>query len=103
MGFMWQYLKKQHGYVFVSLIGTLGKVAAMIGLPTVLGEMIDKALIAGDFNKAITIGWWMVALGVVGFVGRTVNTYGRSLATTNMTKDMRNHVHEQMTNVSNDK
>lgn len=102
MGFMWQYLKKQHGYVFVSLIGTFGKVAAMIGLPTLLGEMIDTALISGDFNKAITIGWWMVALGVVGFVGRTVNTYGSSLATTKMTEDMRNDVYEQMTNFSHD-
>src|SRR5699024_10351080 len=102
MGFMWQYLKKQHGYVFISLIGTIGKVAAMIGLPTLLGTMIDTALISGDFDKAITNGWWMVGLGIIGFVGRTVNTYGSSLATARMTEEMRNEVYEKMTNFSHD-
>lgn len=102
MGFMWQYLKKQYGYVLISLIGTFGKVAAMIGLPTLLGTMIDTALISSDFDKAITLGWWMVVLGVAGFVGRTVNTYGSSLATSRMTEDIRNDIYEQMTNFSHD-
>src|SRR5699024_2501475 len=102
MGFMWQYLKKQHWYVFVSLIGTVGKVVVMMGLPTLLGLMIDSALISGDFERAIMIGWWMFGLGVVGFVGRTVNTYGSSLATARMTEDMRNDVYEQMTKFSHD-
>src|SRR5699024_9856442 len=86
----------------ISLIGTIGKVAAMIGLPTLLGTMIDTALISGDFDKAITIGWWMVGLGIIGFVGRTVNTYGSSLATARMTEEMRNEVYEKMTNFSHD-
>ena len=79
MGFMWQYLKKQHWYVLVSLIGTVGKVVVMMGLPTLLGLMIDSALISGDFERAITIGWWMLGLGIIGFVGRVVNTYGSSI------------------------
>lgn len=102
MGFMWQYLKKQHWYVFVSLIGTVGKVVVMMGLPTLLGLMIDSALISGDFERAIMIGWWMFGLGIIGFVGRVVNTYGSSLATARMTEDMRNDVYEQMTKFSHD-
>lgn len=102
MEFMWQYLKKQHGYVFISLIGTIGKVAAMIGLPTLLGIMIDTALISGDFDKAMLIGWWMFGLGIIGFIGRTINTYGSSLATSRMTEDIRNDAYEQMTNFSHD-
>ena len=102
MEFMWQYLKKQHGYVFISLIGTIGKVAAMIGLPTLLGTMIDTALISGDFDKAMLIGWWMFGLGIIGFIGRTINTYGSSLATSRMTEDIRNDAYEQMTNFSHD-
>jgi len=102
MGFMWQYLKKQHWYVFVSLIGTVGKVVVMMGLPTLLGLMIDSALISGDFERAIMIGWWMFGLGIIGFIGRVVNTYGSSLATARMTEDMRNDVYEQMTKFSHD-
>src|SRR5690625_3517514 len=95
-GFMWQYLKKQHWYVLISLLGTLGKVAVMIGLPTLLGLMIDGALISGDFERAITIGWWMLGLGVIGFIGRVINTYGSSRASSRMTEDIRNDVYELM-------
>ncbi|MEY8292724.1 ABC transporter ATP-binding protein [Carnobacteriaceae bacterium 52-44] len=102
MGFMWQYLKKQHWYVLISLLGTLGKVAVMIGLPTLLGLMIDGALISGDFERAITIGWWMLGLGVIGFIGRVINTYGSSRASSRMTEDIRNDVYEQMTKFSHD-
>lgn len=97
MGFMWHYLKKQQLYVFISLIGTLGKVAVMIGLPTLLGLMIDSALLTGDFSRAVTIGWWMFGLAFIGLLGRIVNTYGSSQATSRMTEDMRNDVYEQMT------
>lgn len=97
MGFMWHYLKKQPGHVLISLIGTIGKVVVMIGLPTLLGLMIDTALLTGDFNRALTIGWWMVGLAVIGFIGRVINTYGSSHATARMTEDMRNDVYEKMT------
>lgn len=97
MAFMWKYLKKQQWYVFISLIGTFGKVAVLIGLPTLLGLMIDSALLTGDFNRAMTIGWWMFGLAVIGFIGRVINTYGSSHATARMTEDMRNEVYEKMT------
>jgi ATP-binding cassette subfamily B multidrug efflux pump len=97
---MWQYLKQQHWYVLISLVGTLGKVLTMVGIPTLLGLMIDTALISGDFERAITIGWWMFGLAVVGILGRVVTTYGSALATTRMTEVMRNDVYEKMTSFS---
>jgi len=100
MRFMWQYLKQQHWYVLISLVGTLGKVLTMVGIPTLLGLMIDTALISGDFERAITIGWWMFGLAVVGILGRVVTTYGSALATTRMTEVMRNDVYEKMTSFS---
>lgn len=97
MGFMWKYLKKQYVYVFISLIGTIGKVIVMIGLPTLLGLMIDSAILTGDFNRAITIGWWMFGLAGIGFIGRVVNTYGSAHATSRMIEDMRNEVYKKIT------
>ncbi len=97
MGFIWQYLKKQPWYVFISLVGTFGKVAVMTGLPTLLGVMIDTALVPGDFDHAITIAWWMLGLAIIGFIGRVVSTYGSARATSFMTEDIRNDVYERMT------
>ncbi|WP_277630671.1 ABC transporter ATP-binding protein [Atopococcus tabaci] len=102
MRFMWQYLKRQHKYVFISVIGTLGKVLVMMGLPTLLGVMIDTALIPGDFDRALTIGWWMFGLAFVGFVGRVISTYGSAHATAKMTEDIRNEVYGRMVQFSHD-
>lgn len=102
MKFMWQYLKRQHKYVFISVIGTLGKVLVMMGLPTLLGVMIDTALIPGDFDRALTIGWWMFGLAFVGFVGRVISTYGSAHATAKMTEDIRNEVYGRMVQFSHD-
>lgn len=100
MRFMWQYLKNQYLYIFMSVLGTLGKVAVMIGLPTLLGRMIDTALITGDFSEAVRIGWWMLGLGVVGFIGRIISSYGTSKATAKMTEDIRNDVYAKMISFS---
>lgn len=100
MRYMWQYLKQQQWYVFISLVGTIGKVVTMMGIPTLLGLMIDTALISGDFDRAITIGWWMFGLAIIGIIGRVVTTYGSAHATTRMTEVMRNDVYEKMTTFS---
>lgn len=100
MKFMWQYLKKHHRYVFISLIGTLSKVFVMVALPTLLGEMIDNGLIVNDFDHAMKIGWWMLGIAFVGFIGRIINTYGSAHATSRMTEDMRNDVYQKMTHFS---
>lgn len=100
MGFMWQYLKKQHWYVLLSVMGTFGKVAVMIGLPTLLGVMIDTAIIPGDFNRAITLAWWMLALAFLGLFGRIISTYGSAHATARMTEDIRNDVYQRITEFS---
>ncbi|WP_028274046.1 ABC transporter ATP-binding protein [Atopococcus tabaci] len=102
MRFMWQFLKRQHRYVFISVIGTLGKVLVMMGLPTLLGVMIDTALIPGDFERAVTIGWWMLGLALIGLVGRVVSTYGSAHATAKMTEDIRNEVYGRMVQFSHD-
>lgn len=102
MRFMWQFLKRQHKYVFISVLGTLGKVLVMMGLPTLLGVMIDTALIPGDFDRALTIGWWMFGLAFVGFVGRVISTYGSAHATAKMTEDIRNEVYGRMVQFSHD-
>lgn len=72
----------------------------MIGLPTLLGLMIDTALVSGDFSQAIPIGGWMLGLALIGLLGRIVNTYGSSQATARMTETMRNDVYERMTKLS---
>lgn len=100
MKFLWQYLKKHNRYVFISLIGTFFKAFVMIALPTLLGRMIDSALITNDFDQAITIGWAMLGLAFVGFIGRVINTYGSAHASSKMTEDMRNDVYEKITHFS---
>lgn len=100
MGFIWQYLKKQSIYILMSVIGTIGKVIVMIGLPTLVGKLIDTALITQDFGEIKSIGLLMLALAGLGLLGRIISSYGSSKATAKMTEDIRNDVYEQMTNFS---
>lgn len=100
MGFIWQYLKKQSIYIFMSVIGTIGKVIVMIGLPTLVGKLIDTALITQNLDEIKSIGLLMLALALLGLLGRIISSYGSSKATAKMTEDIRNDVYEQMTNFS---
>lgn len=97
MRFMWKYLKNQYLYIFLSVLGTLGKVAVMIGLPTLLGRMIDTSLITGDFEEAKSIGVLMLGLAALGLLGRVISSYGASKATARMTEDIRNDVYRDIT------
>lgn len=100
MGFIWQYLKKQYLYILMGIIGTIGKVIVLVGLPTLLGEIIDTALIAKDFEQVKSIALMMMGLAVLGFFGRVISSYGSSKATAKMTEDIRNDVYGQMTDFS---
>lgn len=100
MGFIWGYLKKQQWYIFLSVLGTIGKVLVMVGLPTLLGLMIDTALIQGDFDQAVVIAGWMIGLGIFGFIGRIINVYGSANASAKMTEDIRNDVYERIVSFS---
>lgn len=100
MRFMWKYLKNQYLYIFLSVLGTFGKVAVIVGLPTLLGRMIDTSLITGDFEEAKSIGVMMLGLAALGLIGRVISSYGTSKATAKMTEDIRNDVYTKMTGYS---
>ena len=45
MNFIWKYVKKYPGKLLITFIATIGTAAVMIGLPTLLAQMIDNAII----------------------------------------------------------
>ncbi|MDN6195451.1 MAG: ABC transporter ATP-binding protein/permease, partial [Atopostipes suicloacalis] len=78
----------------------IGKVIVLVGLPTLVGQLIDTALINKDYDQIKSIGLLMMGLAALGFLGRVISSYGSSKATAKMTEDIRNDVYKQMTDFS---
>lgn len=96
MKLMLYYIRKYKRYVFLSIICSLGFVLIEIGLPTLLARMIDKGILAGDFEVVKQIGLFMVLICAIGFVGLIGLAYSGSKITTSITRDIRNDVFEKV-------
>ncbi|MFL2105386.1 ABC transporter ATP-binding protein [Desemzia sp. FAM 23991] len=96
MKFIWQYLRKYPKLLVINIIGALGFILINLGLPTLLAQMIDNAIIPGDRSLIWRYAIFMLLLTIFGFIGRIVNSYASSKIVNTMTMDMRNDAYTSM-------
>ena len=96
MKFIWQYLRKYPKLLAINIIGALGFVLINLGLPTLLAQMIDNAIIPGNRSLIWRYAIFMLLLTIFGFIGRIVNSYASSKIVNTMTMEMRNDAYTSM-------
>ncbi|AXY26404.1 multidrug ABC transporter ATP-binding protein [Suicoccus acidiformans] len=100
MRFIWQYLRHYKKEIALIILGTLGFVAVTLGLPTLLAEMIDKAILPQNTSLLWRYAAWMLALSILGLLGRTLTTYMASRTVNDMTMQIRNDTYTKMQQLS---
>lgn len=96
MKFIWQYLRKHPKLLIINTIGAFGFILINLGLPTLLAQMIDNAIIPGDSGLIWRYAFFMLLLTIFGFAGRIVNSYASSKVVSTMTMDIRNDTYTSM-------
>ncbi|MGT2799114.1 ABC transporter ATP-binding protein [Streptococcus marmotae] len=96
MNYIWSYLKKYPKWLVLDLIGAIFFVVVNLGLPTVLARMIDEGINQGDQTRLSYWAFVMLAVIVVGTMGRIVLSYAASKLTTSMVRDMRNDLYGKL-------
>ena len=100
MNFIWKYVKKYPGKLLITLIATIGTAAVMIGLPTLLAQMIDNAIITQNIPLLWRYTWIMMGLVVLSLVSRTITAYTVSNIVNDMVMNIRNDAYKKMQNLS---
>lgn len=100
MNFIWKYVKKYPGKLLITFIATFGTAAVMIGLPTLLAQMIDNAIITQDIPLLWRYTWIMMGLVVLSLVSRTITAYTVSNIVNDMVMNIRNDAYKKMQNLS---
>lgn len=100
MLFIWKYLRCYPLLLMATLLGTLGFVAVTLGLPTLLAQMINRALLPNNADLLWRYALGMLLLSLAGIIGRLITSYSSSRIVTSMTMTIRNDVYEKMQNLS---
>lgn len=100
MNFIWKYVKKYPGKLLITFIATFGTAAVMIGLPTLLAQMIDNAIITQNIPLLWRYTWIMMGLVVLSLVSRTITAYTVSNIVNDMVMNIRNDAYKKMQNLS---
>ncbi|MGK0717366.1 ABC transporter ATP-binding protein [Aerococcus urinaeequi] len=100
MNFIWKYVKKYPGKLLITFIATFGTAAVMIGLPTLLAQMIDNAIITQDIPLLWRYTWIMMGLVVLSLASRTITAYTVSNIVNDMVMNIRNDAYKKMQNLS---
>jgi ATP-binding cassette subfamily B multidrug efflux pump len=100
LNFIWKYVKKYPGKLLITFIATIGTAAVMIGLPTLLAQMIDNAIITQNIPLLWRYTWIMMGLVVLSLVSRTITAYTVSNIVNDMVMNIRNDAYKKMQNLS---
>lgn len=96
MNYIWSYLKKYPKWLVLDLLGAIFFVVVNLGLPTVLARMIDEGVNRQDTERLYFWAMLMLAVIVLGTLGRIVLSYAASKLTTSMVRDMRNDLYAKL-------
>ncbi len=100
MNFIWQYVKKYPGKLLITLIATIGTAAVMIGIPTLLAQMIDNAIITRNVPLLWDYAAMMGGLVILSLITRTISSYTTSNIVNDMTMHIRNDSYKKMQSLS---
>ncbi|HIY57474.1 MAG TPA: ABC transporter ATP-binding protein/permease [Candidatus Tetragenococcus pullicola] len=96
MKLMWQYTVRNKKLLFIDFICVFGFILIELGLPTLLGEMLDNGVVKNDVAYIRQTGISMVILVVVGVAMNISLGYFVTRITTNMTADIRDDLYQQV-------
>lgn len=96
MSYILRYLKRYPWEVLAIVISTIITCLSILGMPTMLANMIDKAIVVNKMDQAWPYAWGMLAFTVLGFISRTVRMYMASRVVSDMTMSIRNDVYAKM-------
>ena len=90
MKLMWRYTIRYKKLLFWNFICVFGFILIELGLPTLLGQIIDKGINRHTVGPVWQYGTLMVVISLIGLVGLIGLAYTGSRLTTNLTRDIRN-------------
>ncbi|MBG9979686.1 ABC transporter ATP-binding protein [Facklamia sp. DSM 111018] len=100
MKFILKYLKKFPKEILAVVLSTIVTCLSILGIPTMLAEMIDKAIVVNQISNAWPYIWGIVLFTVLGFISRSIRMYMASRVVNQMTMEIRNDVYSKMLNLS---
>ncbi|WP_413481335.1 ABC transporter ATP-binding protein [Latilactobacillus sakei] len=92
MKLMWRYTIRYKKLLFWNFICVFGFILIELGLPTLLGQIIDKGINRHTVGPVWQYGTLMVVISLIGLVGLIGLAYTGSRLTTNLTRDIRNDI-----------
>ena len=92
MKFILSYLKKYKLLVGLNIISVFGFALVELGIPTIMGEIIDKGIAEGNMPYIYQMGILMAIISVVGVLGTILLGYCSSRISSNITRDIRNDI-----------
>ncbi|EFR31397.1 ABC transporter ATP-binding protein [Eremococcus coleocola] len=96
MAHIWRYIKREPKLLFLNFIGAIFFVLINLGLPTILAEMINEAIIPQKVNLLYFWSIIMILVIIAGAAGRVLLSYASSKLTTLMIRDLRNDMFEKL-------
>lgn len=84
--YTWRYKR----YLLLSLLGVAGFVVIQMGVPTLLKDIINDALLGRQPDRLYQIALLMLAVMIIGMAGEICMSYANSRIATNVIRDIRN-------------
>lgn len=92
MKLMLRYLKKYPKLIVLNVLGIVSFTFVQLGIPTIMGWMIDQGITTGDLPFIKRMGMLMLAVCTFGGIGTILLSYASSRISTYMIRDIRNDV-----------
>lgn len=96
MRYIWSYLKRYPKWLALNLFGALLFILVILGMPTILGRMINDGITRNNEEALYFWAGIMFVTVLAGLVGRVTIGYAASQLTTTMIEQMRNDMYDKL-------
>lgn len=96
MRYIWSYLKRYPKWLALNLFGALLFILVILGMPTILGRMINDGITQNNEEALYFWAGMMFMTVLAGLVGRVTIGYAASKLTTTMIEQMRNDMYDKL-------
>ncbi|MGO2099554.1 ABC transporter ATP-binding protein [Vagococcus salmoninarum] len=96
MKLMWEYTMRHKKLLFFNFLCVFGFIIIELGLPTLLGKMIDTGVKQGDFEYVKMMGIFMIVITLIGITLNILLTYFGARLNTSIIIDIRDDMYKNM-------
>ena len=96
MKLMWKYTMRHKKLLFFNFLCVFGFIIIELGLPTLLGKMIDTGVKQGDFEYVKMMGIFMIVITLIGITLNILLTYFGARLNTSIIIDIRDDMYKNM-------